>query len=93
MSFSVSESKSLKDLVRVGEVGPDGGRGEDTAGLAGACWRREDVAWAFATVRRDVIEELAVGVATTEESVDDRAFGGFSHGGRDARASGDAGFR
>ena len=40
----------------------------------------------------DVMDEDAVGVATEEESVDDRVFGGFSHGGREARASGDAGF-
>jgi hypothetical protein len=44
-------------------------------------------------VRIDVIDDDALGVATTEESVDVRAFGGFSHGGRDARASGDAGLR
>jgi hypothetical protein len=44
-------------------------------------------------VRIDVVDDDAVGVATAEESVDDRAFGGFSHGGREARASGDAGFR
>lgn len=43
-------------------------------------------------MRIDVIYDDAVGVASTE-SVDVRAFGRFPHDGKDARASGDAGFR
>ena len=43
-------------------------------------------------MRIDVIYDDAVDVATTD-LVNVRTFGGFSHDGKDARASGDAGFR
>lgn len=44
-------------------------------------------------MRIDVIDEDAVGVATVEESVEDRVLCVLSQGGACGRASGDAGLR
>lgn len=39
----------------------------------------------------EFVEDDAVGVTTTDESVDERVLAGFSHGASAARAWGDAG--
>ena len=85
--FSCSDSKSLMLRARVGDVGTDGARlvagGPDIEGTVavGRC------AWDSATVRIEFMEEDAVGVATTEESLEERGFfKGFSQGASAASA-------
>jgi hypothetical protein len=93
-NFSCSESKSLVDLARVGEVEMDGDRDEGIVGMVDAgCSRGVTWTWECVTVRVDVIGDDAVGVITLKVSVEDLVFCGFSQGGREARLSGEAGFR